>query len=314
VTLTEDHRTPDPVIDVSAVTKRYGSVVAVDRVSLMVGAAQIYALLGLNGAGKTTLIRMLLGLVRPSAGQVALWGTPVGPGSTAPWTAVGYLVETPAAYPDLTVRENLHVARRLRRMRSDAPVNDIIERLQLTEYANRRARTLSLGNTQRLGLAKALLHRPDLLILDEPANGLDPAGVVEIRDLLTELAHQEGTTILLSSHVLAEVARLATRIGILHQGRLVKEITAGQLTADVRPWLSVSTLDTAAALTALREAGHDVDRHDDGMLRLTDERAVHSPEAVATVLVQAGCPPNRLVVQQEDLETYFLRTVGAGHA
>ncbi len=118
----------------------------------------------------------------------------------------------------------------------------------------------------------------------------------------------------MSSHALAEVARLATRIGILHEGRLVKEITAGQLTADVRPWLSVSTLDAVAALAALRGAGHHVERRDDGGLRLTDARAVRSPEAVATVLVQAGCPPNRLVVEQEDLETYFLRTVGAGHA
>jgi ABC-2 type transport system ATP-binding protein len=257
---------------------------------------------------------MLLGLVRPSGGQVALWGTPVGPGSTTAWAAVGYLVETPAAYPELTVRENLTVARRLRRIRGDAAVNDIIERLQLTSYADRRAGTLSQGNAQRLGLAKALLHQPDLLILDEPANALDPAGVVEIRDLLTELARQHGTTILLSSHVLAEVARLATRIGILHEGRLIKEITAGQLIADLHPWLSVSTLDEAAARVALRGAGYLVEQRDDGGLRLADARAVGSPEAVATVLVQAGCPPRRLVVEQDDLETYFLRTVRSAHA
>src|SRR4030095_16397972 len=127
-----------------------------------------------------------------------------------------------------------------------------------------------------LGLAKALLHQPDLLILDEPANALDPAGVVEIRDLLTELARQHGTTILLSSHVLAEVARLATRIGILHEGRLIKEITAGQLIADLHPWLSVSTLDEAAARAALRGAGYLVEQRDDGGLRLADARAVGS--------------------------------------
>ena len=314
VATVQAQRSPARVIDVSAATKRYGSVVAVDRVSLRVDAAEMYALLGLNGAGKTTLIRMLLGLVRPSGGQVALWGTPVGPASTTAWAAVGYLVETPAAYPELTVRENLTVARRLRRIRGDAAVNDVIERLQLTSYADRRAGTLSQGNAQRLGLAKALLHQPDLLILDEPANALDPAGVVEIRDLLTELARQHGTTILLSSHVLAEVARLATRIGILHEGSLIKEITAGQLTADLRPWLSVSTLDEVAALAALRGAGYLVEQRDDGGLRLADARAVRSPEAVATVLVQAGCPPSRLVVEQDDLETYFLRTVGSEHA
>jgi len=265
----------------------------------------------LNGAGKTTLIRMLLGLVRPTTGRVALWGTPVGPGSTASWSAVGYLVETATAYPELTVRENLRVARRLRHLPTDREVDDVIERLKLSEYADRRAGTLSLGNAQRLGLARALLHRPDLLILDEPANGLDPAGVVEIRDLLASLAHRQGTTILLSSHVLGEVARLATRIGILHRGRLVREISNTQLTDHVRPWLAVSTMDSAAATAALSAAGYAADRQDDGSLRLFDDRAVRAPELVATALVRAGCPPNRLVVEQEDLETYFLRTVGA---
>jgi ABC-2 type transport system ATP-binding protein len=163
-----------PAIEVADTTKRYGLVLAVDRVTLQVGAGEIYALLGLNGAGKTTLIRMLLGLLRPSAGQVRLWGAPVGPRSTSVWAAVGYLVETPSSYPELTVRENLHVARRLRRLDREQAVDDVIERLKLDEYADRRAGALSLGNAQRRGLAKALLHRPDLLILDEPANGLDP--------------------------------------------------------------------------------------------------------------------------------------------
>jgi ABC-2 type transport system ATP-binding protein len=165
-----------PVIDVVNMSKSYGDVLAVDRVSLRVEAGEIYALLGLNGAGKTTLIRVLLGMVRPAGGRVALFGATIDRHSHRVWSDVGYLVETPAAYPELTVRENLDVVRRLRRIGDRTVVDDTIERLGLGPYAHRRARTLSLGNAQRLGLAKALLHRPRLLILDEPANGLDPPG------------------------------------------------------------------------------------------------------------------------------------------
>src|SRR2546423_4444047 len=180
------------VIEASGLSKRYDTVTAVDSVDIGVDAGEIYALLGLNGAGKTTTIRMLLGMIRPSGGAVMLWGTPVAPSARSVWSRVGYLVETPAAYPELTVRENLEVVRRLRGVTDRGAVDTVIERLDLTRYADRRARTLSLGNAQRLGLAKALIHRPDLLILDEPANGLDPAGVVEIRHLLRDLAEAHG--------------------------------------------------------------------------------------------------------------------------
>jgi ABC-2 type transport system ATP-binding protein len=300
------------VITVEAASKRYQDVIAVDAVSLAIAAGEIYALLGLNGAGKTTLIRMLLGMVRPTGGRVSLFGSPVTAATRRIWSDVGYLVETPAAYPELTVRENLEVVRRLRHIGNATAVGDVIERLELTAYADRRARTLSLGNAQRLGLAKALLHRPRLLILDEPANGLDPAGVVEIRELLRGLA-ADGTTVFLSSHVLAEVARLATRIGIIHMGRLRDEFDAGELAQRVRPRLSVATRDDRAAAAVLTAAGYAVTRDQDG-LGCHDERAVERPDDVAVALVAAGCPPTRLTVEREDLEAYFLRTVEVADA
>ena len=296
------------VVAASGLSKRYGAVTAVDGVHLRVDEAEIYALLGLNGAGKTTTIRMLLGMIRPTAGSVAVLGTPVGP-NPALWARVGYLVETPAAYPELTIRENLEVVRRLRRLADRRTVDEVIERLSLGPYADRRARTLSLGNAQRLGLAKALIHRPELLILDEPANGLDPAGVVEIRQLLGELVRAHGTTVFLSSHILAEVARLASRIGIIHDGRLLQEIDADELARLVRRRLLVSARDGTAARAALTGAGYEVEPDGDAF-SLADERAVDRPDDVATVLVRAGCPPTRLVVEREDLETYFLRLVG----
>ncbi|MEV0272401.1 ABC transporter ATP-binding protein [Hamadaea sp. NPDC050747] len=300
------------VIAVEDVSKSYRDVLAVDRVTLTVTSGEIYALLGLNGAGKTTLIRMLLGMIRPSGGHVRVLGTRVSARSHEIWGDVGYLVETPAAYPELTVRENLDAVRRLRRIGDRGVVGAAIERLGLAEYADRRARTLSLGNTQRLGLAKALLHSPRLLILDEPANGLDPAGVVEIRQLLLDLA-ADGTTVFLSSHVLAEVARLATRIGIIHAGRLQEEFAAADLAGRVRRQLSIGARDVAAAAGALTTAGYTV-RAEGEDLTCTDTTAVDHPEDVAVALVAAGCPPTRLVVEREDLETYFLRTVGVEHA
>src|SRR5262249_34704690 len=154
---------------------------AVEGLSLRVAEGELYAFLGLNGAGKTTTIRMLLGMIRPSRGTVRVLGTRVRPGQREPWRQVGYLVETPHAYPELGVRENLEAARRLHPGTPRAAVDQTIEQLGLAAYADRRAGTLSLGNAQRLGLAKALLHRPRLLLLDEPANGLDPAGIVEVR-------------------------------------------------------------------------------------------------------------------------------------
>ncbi|MEU3648798.1 ABC transporter ATP-binding protein [Lentzea sp. NPDC034063] len=297
------------VIEVQGLTKRYGTVAVVDDVSICIAPGEIYALLGLNGAGKTTTIRMLLGMVRPTAGSVTVLGSVVGPGVHAMWSRVGYLVETPSAYPELTVVENLVVAARLRGLRGRGQVDDVIDRLKLTQYAGQRAGTLSLGNAQRLGLAKALLHQPELLILDEPANGLDPAGVVEIRDLLLELNQQHGVTVLLSSHILTEVARLATRVGVIDQGRLVRELAADHLAEHAQQRLTVSVRDSATAKNALLAAGFRPLRGDGDQIVLTDARSVGEPEGVVTALVAAGCPPYRLVVEQDDLETFFLRVV-----
>jgi ABC-2 type transport system ATP-binding protein len=296
-----------PAMSVSGVTKRYGALAAVNQVSLEVGAGEVYALLGLNGAGKTTLIRMLLGMVRPTAGSLGLAGRPVTDRSV--WAEVGYLVETPSAYPDLTVRENLDVARRLRRLPSRSVVDDTVDRFGLGPYVGSKARTLSLGNAQRLGLAKALLHRPRILVLDEPVNGLDPAGVVEVRTMLTDLARDDGVTVMLSSHLLGEVARVATRTGILHEGRLIEEMDSSTLQEGTRTRLEVASRDIARAASVLRAAGFEVEPLDVDTLVLEGRAVVH-PEEVATALVEGGEPPTRLAVVDEDLEGHFMRLVG----
>ncbi len=293
-------------IETHGLSKSYGSVTAVDAVNLRVGPGEIYGFLGLNGAGKTTTIRALLGMIRPSAGSVSILGQPVGPQGRGPWRQVGHLVEKPAAYPELTVMENLEIARRLYGIADARATSRAIERLGVAAYADRKAGALSTGNLQRLGLARALLHEPALLILDEPANGLDPAGVVEIRELLASLAHEHGVTVFMSSHVLTEVDRLATRIGIIHQGRLIQELASDQMEALRAQRLEINARDLEGAHRALTAAGLAV-KASAGALILSETRAIHAPDEIAAILVNAGTPPTRLAVEQEDLEGYFLR-------
>jgi ABC-2 type transport system ATP-binding protein len=297
-------------IETQDLGKRYGKVTAVENLSLRVAEGEIYAFLGLNGAGKTTTIRMLLGMIKPTTGYARVLQTRVRLGEQEPWKSVGYMVEDPHAYPELTVFENLEVARRLHPGTPGRAVGDMIERLSLTEYAGRRAGTLSHGNAQRLGLAKALQHNPKLLLLDEPALGLDPAGIVEIRELLLELTREQGVTVFMSSHILAEVSRLAGRIGIIHNGHLLQEMNTAELERNRRRRLLLRARDAEAAMRALIAAGQPAEMLQDGTIQLTNASSVERPDDITRMLVDAGTPPTHLVVEEEDLEQYFLRLVG----
>lgn len=303
------------VISAEGVTKRFGRFTAIDRLSLEVRRGEIYGFVGLNGAGKTTTIRILLGMLRPTEGITRLFDTVVEPGSTELWRRVGYMVESPSAYPELTVLENLEVARRLRDLPDRRMIDQIIDRLGLNEYRDRKARHLSMGNRQRLGLAKALIHEPDLLILDEPTNGLDPAGIIEVRELLRALA-DEGVAIFLSSHILSEVARLVTHLGIIDEGRLIAEADSASLSRLLGRQLVLRTRpgEESTARAALEAAGLEVAVEVRGAgertaLVLRGRRAVDDPGGVATLLVEAGAPPVHLEVEEEELEAFFLRTI-----
>jgi ABC-2 type transport system ATP-binding protein len=300
----------DTIIETDQLVKRYGKVTAVDGVSLCVERGEIYAFLGLNGAGKTTTIRLLLGMIKPVSGEARVLGIKIQPGEKRPWGSVGYMVETPEAYPELSVRENLEILRRLRPGTQPKIVDDVIERLGLSSYADRRAGTLSHGNAQRLGLAKALMHHPELLILDEPANGLDPAGIVEIRNLLTDLAQKDGVTIFMSSHILAEVSRIAQRVGIIHEGRLLQELNMDELEGKRQKRLLVRTHDCPAACALLVAAGFSASLTPDDFIQVLDGSTLECPEEIAARLVYAHQPPTLLMVEQEDLEHYFLRLIG----
>lgn len=306
------HETKDDVIKTENLSKYYGNVKAVDDISISVGRGEIYGFLGLNGAGKTTTIRMLLGMIRPTTGESYLNGEKIHSGQHKIWNKVGYLVEIPYSYPQLTVKENLEIIRRLRLLPDPHTVDSVIEKLQLSPYKNRKAKNLSLGNAQRLGLAKALLHDPEILILDEPSNGLDPAGIVEIRELLQDLAFNKGATVFISSHILGEISRIATRIGIINDGKLIQEIEAEELHRLRNKSLLINVNDKNGAISALKEKGITSTLTDDGLIEIKAENALLHPENINSNLVNAGFSPNMLKVEEEELESYFLRIIGKG--
>ncbi|MGW4063394.1 ABC transporter ATP-binding protein [Amycolatopsis sp. NPDC004747] len=290
-----------------ALTKRYGRTVAVDAVDLEVREGDRYGFLGPNGSGKTTLVRMLLGLVYATAGEIEVLGKPVPKRVAEVLPDVGALVEGPAAYPHLSGRRNLALldaagrggGRRTRRRR----VDEALEQVGLGGVDQRPVKAYSLGMRQRLGLAGALLRRPRLLILDEPTNGLDPQGIKEIRELLVAL-NAGGTTVFLSSHLLAEVEQLCTRVGVVDRGRLVLEEDLATLRAATGRIL-VGTPDAAEAAAVL-----------DGQLEARDgDRLVirHAdPAALNALLVEAGVRVTSIHAEQRTLEQVVLDVTGPG--
>lgn len=299
----------DAVIRTENLSKHYGKLKAVDKVTINVQKGEIYGFLGLNGAGKTTTIRMLLGLVHPTKGFSYLNGKKVSPGNTDMWKDVGYLVEVPYSYPDLTVRENLEIIRRLRFISDQNSVDSIIEKFKLDQYREIKCKNLSLGNAQRLGIAKALIHDPDILLLDEPANGLDPAGIVEIREMLIDLARNKGVTIFISSHILGEISKLVTRIGIIHEGSLIHESSVHEMEKLRKHYLEVRTKDLEGTRNLLQKKGYTVILREESHLEVRGKDSLTKPENISEFLVRSGYAPSLIKVEQEDLETFFLRFI-----
>jgi len=299
-------------ITATGVTRRFGALTAVDSVDLSILPGTLYGFLGRNGAGKTTLIRMLLGLIRPTAGQVCILGRRVDSrgGASGPWAEVGYLVDGSGLYPELSARDHLRLATTYRRIPATA-CDDVVERLDLRRYLDVRSRALSQGNQQRLRLALALAHRPRVLILDEPTIGMDPAGMVEIRALLRDLA-DTGATVFMSTHIVSEIESVADEVGIIHEARMIDQLSRARLDSLGRPRLVVDLPSPELAPRAqqsLRAAG--IEATSTGTtLTMVDARAVSRPEEVASLLVSAGSPPRRLVVETDSLETHFLTVTG----
>ncbi len=297
----------DAVVATSGLTKRFGSVVAVDDVSIEVRQGDRYGFLGPNGSGKTTTVRMLLGLVYATSGRVELFGRRMPGPARGTLSDVGALIEGPASYGHLSARTNLALmdaagpgsSRRTRRRR----IEDVLEQVGLDGVGRRPVKAFSLGMKARLGLAGALLRRPRLLVLDEPTNGLDPQGIHEVRDLLLEL-NRGGTTLFVSSHLLSEVESLCTRVGVLQAGRLVAQDDLAALQAPTGLVL-VRTPDPDLAVSVLDGR---VVRRDGDLLAVRASTA----EALAGLLVQSGVRLTELRAERRTLEEVVLELTGPG--
>ncbi|MEU7476147.1 ABC transporter ATP-binding protein [Lentzea sp. NPDC042327] len=284
------------IVTTEKLTKRYGDRAVVDEVGLSVRRGEVYGFLGPNGAGKTTTIRMLLGLVRPTSGTATVLGRP--PGDPAALLKVGSLIEGPGFYPYLSGRDNLRV-HAARRGASRADVEAALDQVDLTTAANEKFRRYSLGMKQRLGVAAALLGRPELLVLDEPTNGLDPAGMADMRDLVRALSAQ-GQTVLLSSHLLGEVEEICDRVGVIANGKLVAESTVEQLRGDSVLLVKADPIEKAHVLIEGSELRGDV-------------LHVREPDAGALVraLVHADVDVQEVRPLRRTLEEVFFEMTGA---
>jgi ABC-type multidrug transport system ATPase subunit len=288
------------VIETRALTKRYGDgIVAVDDVDLRVRRGEVYGFLGPNGAGKTTTLRMLLGLVRPTAGRATVLGA--APGSPQGLARIGAMVETPAFYPYLSGRDNLRVLARYAGV-ADERVEAVLGQVALSDRAEDRSATYSLGMKQRLGVAAALLKDPELLILDEPTNGLDPAGMAEMRDFIRSLGKGERTVVL-SSHLMGEVEQVCDRVGVIRDGSLVAEGTVDELRGSAGLRVRAEPLAEAARLIG---ALPGVDRltRGDGVLEVTVDPS--KAPVINRMLVEADVAVWELSPQQASLEEVFL--------
>ncbi|MDK2964961.1 ABC transporter ATP-binding protein [Lacrimispora sp.] len=295
-------------IQLENLSKNFGDYHAVSNLSLEVKGGEIFGFLGLNGAGKSTTIKMMLSLLRPSSGSIYMLGNKVDSGAHKLWEQVGYLEEA-TYYPGLTVMENLDIARRLQMISDRQSVTRVTQKLGLEVHKNKKAKNLSLGNKQRLALAKAMIHNPKILILDEPINGLDPAGVVEIRSMLLELSRSFGVTVFISSHQLEELSKLVDRIGIIQEGRLIQEIKMAHLEQSLQKHLVLNGHNKSAMERILNEHGYLFEKTKDGRLLLSEDSAIEKPERLAELLVRSGQPPTQLNIVTEDLEGYFLRMI-----
>ena len=291
-------------------TKRYGNHLAVDHVELSIQKGQIYGLVGRNGAGKTTIIRMVTAQTVPTEGEVSLFGASGERELSKMRARTGAMVETPSFYPYLTARQNLEYYRIQRGIPGRRVVDEVLEEVDLAGTGKKTFKNFSLGMKQRLGLALALMNRPDLLLLDEPINGLDPEGIVEFRNLLLRLNQERQTTILISSHILSELANLATCYGFLDNGMMLEQISARALEEKCRACIEARVDDASRAALVLEQSLgiRDYEVLPGHLLRIYS--SLDAPHRVAQALVEGGVALQSIESRGANLEDYFLSMIG----
>ena len=300
----------DIVLKTYNISKKYGNQVSNDKISITIKKGEIYGLIGKNGAGKTTLFRIITGLSHKSSGNLEMFGKSEEKDLNTARTMIGSLIESPAFYKNMTARENLEVSRLVRNIAGKECIDEVLELVGLSDTNKKKVKNFSLGMRQRLGIANALLGNPKLLILDEPINGLDPMGIVEIRELLKKINKEKDVTILISSHILGELSELATNYGVINNGRLVEEISVKELKEKCRQYIEVIVDNPAKASTILEKE-----------LLITDYEILENNRIKifsnldSSGLINGTLSKNKVVVQKinlkgENLEEYFINKVG----
>ncbi len=298
------------VIETKNLTKQYGTQKSVADLNIHVKQGRIYGLLGRNGAGKTTTMKMLLGLTQPTSGEVTIWGKPLRTNEKKLLPRIGSLIESPGFYPNLTATENLRIFATLRGVPNRNAIKNALDLVGLPYKDKKLFSQYSLGMKQRLAIALAIMHDPELLILDEPINGLDPIGIAEVRSFIRDLCTERGKTILISSHILSEIALLADDIGIIDHGALLEEESLAELEAKSSRHIRFTVSSTTQAARILERNFHETQFiiQDDYKMRLHNLDI--SVGEIVTAFVENGLTVSEAYVCEESLEDYFKRVTG----
>ena len=298
------------VIETKNLTKQYGTQKSVANLNIHVQKGRIYGLLGRNGAGKTTTMKMLLGLTQPTSGEVTIWGKPLQANEKKLLPRIGSLIESPGFYPNLTATENLRIFATLRGVPNRNAIKNALDLVGLPYKDKKLFSQYSLGMKQRLAIALAIMHDPELLILDEPINGLDPIGIAEVRSFIRDLCNERGKTILISSHILSEIALLADDIGIIDHGVLLEEESLAELEAKNNKHIRFIVSDTAQAARILERIFHE------NQFTIQDDHNIQvhnldiSVGKIITAFVENGLEVSQATTSEESLEDYFKRVTG----
>ncbi|HAP6047227.1 ATP-binding cassette domain-containing protein [Enterococcus faecium] len=295
----------ETVLKATGITKKYGAAKALDKVSIEIKRGMIYGLIGENGAGKSTFMRTIMGLISIDEGSIELFGTT---DLQAAKRRMGQSIETPALYPELTARDNLRIQAANGGV-SDREIEDLLKMMRLENTGKKKAKNFSLGMRQRLAIANALITNPEFLILDEPTNGMDPAGMAEMREIIQRLVKERGITVLLSSHLLDELSQIATHYGILHEGHLIKELSKEELAQESRQFIKIDTSATEQAVTVLDSLGYrDYFVQSSRVIQLFE--GIDQVAAINQALVEAKVPVDGIHLVGQKLEDYFLQLTG----